>query len=52
MKESQDFRSYLGLGLSLSRAIEQLTRTGHSSLLDQIRGTARPERVLTTVAGT
>lgn len=44
-------RELPGIGESLSRAIEQLTLTGHSSLLDQIRGTVRHERVLTTVAG-
>ncbi len=40
-----------GIGQSLAQAIEQLTRSGRSTLLDQIRGTTRPERILTTVAG-
>jgi hypothetical protein len=39
-----------GIGRSLSRALEQLVQTGHSSLLDQIRSGTRPERLLTTVA--
>jgi hypothetical protein len=40
-----------GIGHSLSRVLAQLVETGRSALLDQIRGTTRPERVLTTVAG-
>jgi Holliday junction resolvasome RuvABC DNA-binding subunit len=40
-----------GIGSSLARAIEQLTRNGRLPLLEQVRGVATPERILTTVPG-
>src|SRR5262245_18746232 len=40
-----------GIGPSLGRAIEQLSRNGRLPLLEQVRGVATPERVLTTVPG-
>jgi Holliday junction resolvasome RuvABC DNA-binding subunit len=40
-----------GIGPSLARAIEQLTRKGRLPLLEQVRGVATPERILTTVPG-
>jgi hypothetical protein len=40
-----------GIGMSLARSIERLSRTGRLPLLDQVRGTTTPERVLTTVPG-
>jgi Holliday junction resolvasome RuvABC DNA-binding subunit len=40
-----------GIGPSLARAIERLVRTGHLPLLEHVRGTTTPERVLTTVPG-
>lgn len=39
------------IGKTLAAAVEQLLQTGRSMLLDQIQGTVRPERILTTVAG-
>jgi len=40
-----------GIGPSLARAIEQLSRKGRLPLLEQVRGVATPERILTTVPG-
>jgi DNA polymerase (family 10) len=40
-----------GIGPSLARAIEQLSRKGRLPLLEQVRGVTTPERVLTTVPG-
>jgi Holliday junction resolvasome RuvABC DNA-binding subunit len=40
-----------GIGPSLARAIERLSRTGRLPLLEQVRGVTTPERVLTTVPG-
>jgi hypothetical protein len=39
------------IGVSLSRSIEQLIETGKISLLEQLLGQTRPERVLATVPG-
>ena len=40
-----------GIGPSLARAIERLSRTGRLPLLEQVRGVTTPERILTTVPG-
>jgi DNA polymerase (family X) len=40
-----------GIGHSLSRTIEQLTRTGHLSLLQRLRGIDQPERLFQTIGG-
>ncbi|MGE5190973.1 MAG: helix-hairpin-helix domain-containing protein, partial [Deltaproteobacteria bacterium] len=40
-----------GIGPSLARTIERLTRTGRLPLLEHVRGTTTPERILTTVPG-
>lgn len=39
------------IGVSLARSIEQLVDTGKLNLLEQLRGTTTPERVLATVSG-
>jgi len=38
-----------GIGRSLAHTIEQLVRTGRSSLLDRLRGNSAPERLFATV---
>jgi DNA polymerase (family X) len=40
-----------GIGVSLSRSIEQLVQTGKINLLNQLQGETAPERILTTVTG-
>jgi hypothetical protein len=40
-----------GIGPSLARSIERLADTGRLPLLEHVRGTTSPERVLTTVPG-
>src|SRR6266478_5587295 len=40
-----------GIGPSLARAIERLSRKGRLPLLEQVRGVRTPERVLTTGPG-
>jgi Holliday junction resolvasome RuvABC DNA-binding subunit len=40
-----------GIGPSLARSIERLVETGRLPLLEHVRGTTSPERVLTTVPG-
>ncbi|MCL4861935.1 MAG: hypothetical protein KJZ93_21135 [Caldilineaceae bacterium] len=39
------------IGVSLARAIEQLTQTGKINLLEQLRGETAPERILATITG-
>ena len=38
-----------GIGQSIARSLEQLVHTGKLNLLERLRGTTDPERVLTTV---
>lgn len=40
-----------GIGLSLARTIERLACTGSVGLLERLRGEAKPEKVLASVAG-
>ncbi|MEQ9410498.1 MAG: helix-hairpin-helix domain-containing protein [Fuerstiella sp.] len=40
-----------GIGRSLAAVVEQRIRTGHSSVLDRLRGDARAERLFGTVPG-
>jgi hypothetical protein len=47
----EGLRRLPGIGVSLSRSIEQLVQTGKINLLNQLQGESAPERILTTVTG-
>ncbi|MCE7984706.1 MAG: hypothetical protein DYG89_26335 [Caldilinea sp. CFX5] len=48
---TEGLRQLPTIGVSLARSIEQLVDSGKLNLLEQLRGTTTPERVLATVTG-